>query len=68
MFLRQVSHTVWITAPQRAIALRGAAVRAFAAATARDGRPPIDLFGLDGTYATALASVPAYSSQGDVTL
>ncbi|KAI9158418.1 ATP synthase subunit 5 [Paramyrothecium foliicola] len=58
MFSRQIVRSVRAAAPQRAFALRAAAnpVRTYAAAAAAgsDATPPVAVFGLDGTYATAL--------------
>jgi hypothetical protein len=55
MFSRQVLRSVRAAAPQRALALRAAPVRSFAAAASDESaRPPVAVFGLDGTYATAL--------------
>lgn len=54
MFSRQVLRAARVAAPQRAVTLRAAPVRSFAAATAADSQPPIAVFGLDGTYASAL--------------
>lgn len=55
MLSRHVFRTVRAAAPQRAVVLRAAPVRTFAAAASgNDGHPPITVFGLDGTYATAL--------------
>jgi hypothetical protein len=54
MLSRQVFRSLRAAAPQRAIALRAAPVRTFAAAASSDVKAPIAVFGLDGTYATAL--------------
>jgi hypothetical protein len=54
MLSRQVFRSLRAAAPQRAVALRAAPVRTFAAAASSDVKPPIAVFGLDGTYATAL--------------
>jgi hypothetical protein len=35
-------------------------MRTFAAAAANDGQPPIAVFGVDGTYATALVCLLSY--------
>jgi len=66
MFSRQALRAVRATAPQRALALRAAPVRAFAAAAGTEGQPPITVFGLDGTYASALvrAGPPSLSRSG----
>ena len=53
MFSRQVLRSVRAAAPQRALALRTTPVRSFAAAAA-EVQPPVAVFGVDGTYATAL--------------
>ena len=52
MFSRQALRSVRAAAPQRALALRTASVRSFAAAA--EVQPPVAVFGVDGTYATAL--------------
>lgn len=55
MFSRQVLRSVRAAAPQRALALRAAPVRSFAAAAApTEVKAPVAVFGVDGTYATAL--------------
>ena len=56
MFSRQIVRSVRAAAPQRAFALRATPVRTYAAAAnaAADAQPPVAVFGLDGTYATAL--------------
>ena len=54
MFSRQVFRTVRAAGPQRAVTLRATPVRSFAAAAADNTQPPIAVFGLDGTYASAL--------------
>lgn len=51
MFSRQVLRAARVAAPQRFVA---APVRTFAAAAAADGKPPVQVFGVDGTYASAL--------------
>lgn len=56
MFSRQVLRSVRAAAPQRAFALRAAPVRSFAAAATSEVKPPVAVFGVDGTYATALVS------------
>ncbi|KAF4448722.1 ATP synthase subunit 5, partial [Fusarium albosuccineum] len=57
MFSRQVLRSVRAAAPQRAQALRAAVpVRSFAAAATSDVKPPVSVFGVDGTYATALVN------------
>ncbi|KAK2600152.1 ATP synthase F0 subcomplex subunit OSCP atp5 [Conoideocrella luteorostrata] len=67
MFSRQVFRTVRAAAPQRAVTLRATPVRSFAAAATSDGQPPIAVFGLDGTYASALYTAAAKSSTLDPT-
>lgn len=54
MFSRQAVRAVRAAAPQRAAVFRAVPMRSFAAAAANEGQPPIAVFGLDGTYATAL--------------
>lgn len=54
MFSRQVVRSLRAAAPQRAFALRAAPVRTFAAAASSDVKAPVSVFGVDGTYATAL--------------
>jgi hypothetical protein len=57
MFSRKVLRTVRAAAPQRAAALRVAVpVRSFAAAATSEVKPPVSVFGVDGTYATALVN------------
>lgn len=58
MFSRQVFRTVRAAAPQRALAVRATPVRTFAAAAANESQPPIAVFGVDGTYASALVRIP----------
>ncbi|KAG5930461.1 ATP synthase F0 subcomplex subunit OSCP atp5 [Claviceps africana] len=67
MFSRQVFRTVRAAAPQRAVTLRAAPVRSFAAAASTNSQPPIAVFGLDGTYASALYTAAAKSSTLDTT-
>ncbi|KAG9257443.1 ATP synthase delta subunit-domain-containing protein [Emericellopsis atlantica] len=62
MFSRQAIRSVRAAAPQRALAVRSTPVRSFAAAAANDGKPPVSVFGLDGTYASALYTAAAKSS------
>lgn len=52
MLSRQVFRSLRAAAPQRAFAAVPA--RTFAAAASADVKAPIAVFGLDGTYATAL--------------
>lgn len=66
MFSRQVIRSVRAAAPQRAVAVRTTPVRTYAAAAAaNDGQPPISVFGVDGTYASALVNflVPRFRSK-----
>ncbi|KAG6005321.1 hypothetical protein E4U21_000236 [Claviceps maximensis] len=68
MFSRQVSRTVRAAAPQRAVTLRATPVRSFAAtASSANSQPPIAVFGLDGTYASALYTAASKSSTLDTT-
>ncbi|POR38162.1 ATP synthase subunit 5, mitochondrial, partial [Tolypocladium paradoxum] len=68
MLSRQVFRTVRAATPQRAVTLRAAPVRTFAAAaSASESQPPITVFGLDGTYATALYTAASKSSTLDPT-
>lgn len=52
MFSRQVLRAARVAAPQRLVPV--APVRSFAAAAANEVKPPVQVFGVDGTYATAL--------------
>lgn len=64
MFSRHVLRSVRAAAPQRALALRAAPVRSFAAAASEESaRPPVAVFGLDGTYATALVRAESLSCE-----
>jgi F-type H+-transporting ATPase subunit O len=65
MFSRQVFRTVR-AATQRAASFQATPARTFAGAT-NDGRPPVYLSGLDGTYATALYTAAAKMSTLDPT-
>ncbi|CAG9938973.1 unnamed protein product [Clonostachys rosea f. rosea IK726] len=67
MFSRQALRSVRAAAPQRALALRSTPVRSFAAAASADVKPPKAVFGLDGTYATALYTAASKSSALDPT-
>ncbi|OAA43760.1 ATP synthase subunit 5 [Metarhizium rileyi] len=67
MFSRQVVRAARAAAPQRATTLRAVPVRSFAAAATTDGQPPIAVFGLDGTYASALYTAAAKTSTLDPT-
>ncbi|KAM3461608.1 hypothetical protein MY5147_001407 [Beauveria neobassiana] len=65
MFSRQVLRTARVAAPRRLVA--ASPVRTFAAAAANDVKPPVQVFGVDGTYATALYTAAAKSSTLDPT-
>ncbi|KAF5255587.1 hypothetical protein FOXYS1_13986, partial [Fusarium oxysporum] len=65
MFSRQVLRAARVAAPQRALALRAAPVRSFAAAASTEVKPPISVFGVDGTYATALYTAAVKTSSID---
>ncbi|KAH7156781.1 Mob1/phocein [Dactylonectria macrodidyma] len=68
MFSRQVLRSVRAAAPQRALALRAAPVRCFAAAAApTEVKAPVAVFGVDGTYATALYTAAVKTSALDPT-
>jgi F-type H+-transporting ATPase subunit O len=56
MLSRSAFRAVRAAAPQRTVAR--AAVRSYAAAATQDSKPPIAVYGLDGTYATALVRRP----------
>ncbi len=56
MFSRQVLRSARVAAPRRLVA---APVRTFAAAAANEVKPPVQVFGVDGTYATALVRSPS---------
>ncbi|XXG97161.1 hypothetical protein Hte_003456 [Hypoxylon texense] len=65
MLSRQAIRSIRAAAPQRTLARTP--VRAFAAAAAppQDVRPPVAVYGLDGTYATALYTAAVKSSALD---
>ncbi|KAI2784101.1 OSCP-domain-containing protein [Daldinia loculata] len=66
MFARQAFRSVRAAAPQRTLAR--APVRSYAAAAAtQDVKPPVAVYGLDGTYATALYTAAVKSSSLDPT-
>ncbi|KAF3011525.1 hypothetical protein G7054_g3294 [Neopestalotiopsis clavispora] len=65
MLSRSAFRAVRAAAPQRTVAR--AAVRSYAAAATQDSKPPIAVYGLDGTYATALYTAAAKSSSLDPT-
>ncbi|KAJ4857510.1 ribose 5-phosphate isomerase A (phosphoriboisomerase a) domain-containing protein [Trichoderma breve] len=67
MLSRQVFRSLRAAAPQRAAALSIAPVRTFAAAAASEPKAPIAVFGLDGTYATALYTAASKTSTLDAT-
>ncbi|KFH48655.1 ATP synthase subunit-like protein [Hapsidospora chrysogenum ATCC 11550] len=69
MFSRQAIRSVRAAAPQRVLAMRAttAPVRSFAAAANAEVQPPVAVFGVDGTYATALYTAAAKSSTLDPT-
>lgn len=54
MLSRQALRSVRAAAPQRVLAVRTTPVRSFAAAASAEVHVPKAVFGLDGTYATAL--------------
>ncbi|KAG4217009.1 hypothetical protein PC116_g34510 [Phytophthora cactorum] len=61
MFARQAIRSVRAAAPQRTLAR--APVRSYAAAAAtQDVKPPVAVYGLDGTYATALVRQPPFET------
>ncbi|KAJ4153617.1 hypothetical protein LMH87_010097 [Akanthomyces muscarius] len=64
MFSRQVLRSARVAAPRRLVA---APVRTFAAAAANEVKPPVQVFGVDGTYATALYTAASKSSTLDPT-
>ncbi|KAI1473991.1 hypothetical protein K445DRAFT_321450 [Daldinia sp. EC12] len=66
MFARQAIRSVRAAAPQRTLAR--APVRSYAAAAAtQDVKPPVAVYGLDGTYATALYTAAVKTSSLDPT-
>ncbi|KAL6793559.1 ATP synthase delta subunit domain-containing protein [Trichoderma sp. SZMC 28013] len=67
MLSRQVFRSLRAAAPQRAAALSVAPARTFAAAAASEPKAPIAVFGLDGTYATALYTAASKTSTLDAT-
>ncbi|KAG5984207.1 ATP synthase F0 subcomplex subunit OSCP atp5 [Claviceps digitariae] len=69
MFSRQAFRAVRAAAPQQAVGLRATPARSFAAAAAgaAESQPPIAVFGLDGTYASALYTAAAKTSSLDTT-
>ncbi|KAI0484287.1 ATP synthase delta subunit-domain-containing protein [Xylariaceae sp. FL0804] len=65
MFSRTAFRSIRAAAPQRTIARP--AVRCYAAPAASDVKPPIALYGVDGTYATALYTAAVKTSALDPT-
>ncbi|KAK7920359.1 hypothetical protein PG985_008381 [Apiospora marii] len=65
MFSRQAFRAVRAAAPQRTLARIPA--RSYAAAAAQEVRPPVAVYGLDGTYASALYTAAVKSSSLDPT-
>lgn len=57
---RAVAQSLRTVAPRTAIAPR-VAVRGYAEAAAANTRPPVQLFGLDGTYASALVGQSTFN-------
>ncbi|KAF4123863.1 F-type H+-transporting ATPase subunit O [Geosmithia morbida] len=70
MLSRQAFRSVRAVAPQRVMAMGAVPVRTFAAAAGADAqvKPPVAVFGLDGTYATALYTAAVKSSTLDPTV
>ncbi|KAK1639506.1 ATP synthase F1 [Colletotrichum phormii] len=67
MFSRQAVRTLRAAAPASRLA-RAPAVRTYAAAAATEAvKPPVAVFGLDGTYATALYTAASKTSSLDPT-
>lgn len=62
MFSRQAVRSLRAAAPAPQRAFARAAVRNYAAPAAQDAsvKPPITVYGLDGTYATALVRLAPY--------
>ncbi|ORY64371.1 mitochondrial F1F0-ATP synthase, subunit delta [Pseudomassariella vexata] len=65
MLSRQAFRAIRAAAPQRTFAR--ASVRNYAAAATQDVKPPIAVYGLDGTYASALYTAAAKSASLDPT-
>ncbi|KAI1366106.1 ATP synthase delta subunit-domain-containing protein [Xylaria arbuscula] len=65
MLSRQALRSLRAAAPQRTIARP--AVRSYAAAAAQEVKPPVSVYGLDGTYATALYTAAVKTSTLDPT-
>jgi F-type H+-transporting ATPase subunit O len=67
MFSRQASRTVRAATLHPAASLREGPARNFTGTT-NDSRPPVYLYGLDGTYATALVCRCVVLSNGPMRL
>ncbi|KAI2632034.1 OSCP-domain-containing protein [Hypoxylon sp. NC1633] len=65
MLSRQALRSIRAAAPQRTLARTP--VRSYAAAATQDVKPPVAVYGLDGTYATALYTAAVKSSSLDPT-
>ncbi|KAI1105062.1 putative oligomycin sensitivity conferring protein [Jackrogersella minutella] len=65
MLSRQAIRSIRAAAPQRTLAR--APVRTFAAAAPQNVQPPVAVYGVDGTYATALYTAAVKSSSLDPT-
>ncbi|KAI1275776.1 ATP synthase delta subunit-domain-containing protein [Xylaria sp. FL0933] len=65
MLSRQAVRTLRAAAPQRTFAR--SSVRSYAAAATQDVKPPISVYGVDGTYATALYTAATKTSTLDPT-
>ncbi|KAI1354165.1 ATP synthase delta subunit-domain-containing protein [Xylaria sp. FL0043] len=65
MLSRQAVRSLRAAAPQRTFAR--SSVRSYAAAATQDVKPPIPVYGVDGTYATALYTAAAKTSTLDPT-
>ncbi|GAW13180.1 hypothetical protein ANO14919_025600 [Xylariales sp. No.14919] len=65
MLSRQALRSLRAAAPQRTFAR--SSVRSYAAPATQDVKPPISVYGLDGTYATALYTAAVKSSTLDPT-
>ncbi|KAI0809357.1 ATP synthase delta subunit-domain-containing protein [Xylaria sp. FL0064] len=65
MLSRQAVRSLRAAAPQRTFAR--SSVRSYAAAATQDVKPPISVYGLDGTYATALYTAAVKTSTLDPT-
>ncbi|KAK1459071.1 ATP synthase F1 [Colletotrichum melonis] len=68
MFSRQAVRALRAAAPASRLVARAPAVRTYAAAAATEAvKPPVAVFGLDGTYATALYTAASKTSSLDPT-